>query len=152
MILKTQKMTPIIVLDEANYMKNAILNDLKILFNFDMDSSNKAVILLTGLPQLSAVLSLNIHEPLRQRITMNYNLLPLTLDESKKYLVDKLKCAGCHQEVFERNAMEAIASSASGLPRVIDKIANTSLLIGNQMNENIITSDTVMKAVEDNVL
>ncbi|MEE8886118.1 MAG: AAA family ATPase [Eubacteriales bacterium] len=147
-----KKMTPIIVLDEANYMKNAILNDLKILFNFDMDSSNKAVILLTGLPQLSAVLSLNIHEPLRQRITMNYNLLPLTLDESKKYLVDKLKCAGCHQEVFERNAMEAIASSASGLPRVIDKIANTSLLIGNQMNENIITSDTVMKAVEDNVL
>ena len=34
-------MTPIIILDEANYMSNAVLNDLKILFNFDMDSSNR---------------------------------------------------------------------------------------------------------------
>lgn len=147
-----KKATPIIVLDEANYMKNAVLNDLKILFNFDMDSSNKAVVLLTGLPQLTSTLSLNIHEPLRQRIVMNYSISSLTLEETRKYLINKMEIAGCHQEVFERNAIEAIANSASGIPRVIDKIANASLLIGNQLNENIISGETVMKAVDDNAL
>ena len=33
-----KKKTPVIIIDEANYIKNAVLNDLKILFNFEMDS------------------------------------------------------------------------------------------------------------------
>jgi type II secretory pathway predicted ATPase ExeA len=144
-----KRMTPIIILDEANYLKNATLNDLKILFNFEMDSVNRAMILLAGLPQLLNTLSLNSHEPLRQRITMNYNMSPLTQEEAKAYILEKLKSAGCRQEVFEKNAFEAITGASGGAPRMIDKIANASLLIGNSLNQNIIISDTVMKAVND---
>lgn len=144
-----KRMTPIFILDEANYMKNATLNDLKILFNFNMDSVNKAVILLAGLPQLNATLRLASHEPLAQRITMNYELHPLSPEESGNYLLEKQKEAGSHMEVFEKNAVEAIAGASNGIPRVIDKIANHALQIGNSLNQNIITSDTVMKAVED---
>ncbi len=61
-------------MDEANYINNAILNDLNPLFNFDMDSRDQAVVLLAGLPKLNDTLSLAVHEPLRQRIVMNYNL------------------------------------------------------------------------------
>ena len=67
-----KKKTPVIIIDEANYVSNAVLNDLKILFNFEMDSRDRAVILLVGLPQLNNTLRLTIHEPLRQRIIMNY--------------------------------------------------------------------------------
>ncbi len=144
-----KKMIPIFVFDEANYMMNATLNDLKILFNFEMDSSNKAVILLAGLPQLNNTLRLNIHEPLRQRITMNYSINPLSQEEGKKYLLEKLKVAGSHQEVFSKSAVEAVISSTGGIPRMIDKIANASLLVGNSSNENIISPDTVMSAVND---
>ena len=69
-----KRKTPVIIIDEANYIKNAVLNDLKILFNFEMDSRDRAVILLVGLPQLNNTLQLSIHEPLRQRIIMNYNI------------------------------------------------------------------------------
>jgi type II secretory pathway predicted ATPase ExeA len=144
-----KRMTPIIVLDEANYMKNATLNDLKILFNFEMDSINRAVILLAGLPQLVGTLRLNSHEPLRQRITMNYEVSPLTVEEAKSYILEKMKTTNCHQEVFEKNALEAIAGAANGIPRMIDKIVNASLMIGNAKNQNIIISDTVMEAVNE---
>lgn len=144
-----KKMTPVIVLDEANYLKTTTLNDLKILFNFDMDSSYNALILLAGLPQLNNILQMNAHEPLRQRITMNYAMNPLTVEESISYILEKLKRAKCHQEVFERNALEAIASASNGVPRMLDKITNNSLLIGNSLNESIISSETIMKAVED---
>lgn len=144
-----KRMIPIILLDEANYLKNATLNDLKILFNFDMDSTNRAMILLTGLPQLANTLNLNVHEPLRQRITMNYNIAPLAQEEAKAYILEKLKSAGCHQEVFEKNALEAIVNASNGIPRMIDKITNTAMLIGSSLNQNIIISDTVMKAVND---
>lgn len=144
-----KRMVPIIVLDEANYMKNATLNDLKILFNFEMDSVNRAMVLLAGLPQLLTTLNLNVHEPLRQRITMNYNIAPLTQEEVKTYILEKLKSANCRQEVFEKNALEAIANASNGTPRMIDKIVNASLLVGNQLNQNIIVSDTVMNAVNE---
>jgi len=151
-LVMEKRMTPIIILDEANYLKSSTLNDLKILFNFDMDSTNKAVVLLTGLPQVSSTLSMNMHEPLRQRIVMNYHISALSREESQVYLKDKMKRAGCRQEVFERNALEAISNASNGIPRMIDKIANASLLIGNQINENIITADTVMEAVNDSTI
>lgn len=44
-----KRKTPVIIIDEANYVSNAILNDLKILFNFEMDSKDRAAILLVGL-------------------------------------------------------------------------------------------------------
>lgn len=144
-----KRKTPIIIIDEANYINNAILNDLKILFNFEMDSRDRAVILLAGLPQLNSTLSLGIHEPLRQRIVMNYNLDGLSKEEGRSYIHEKLKGAGCSQAVFEEAAIEAILNAADGTPRLISKYCNSSLLIGNSQKLDIITADIVMQAVND---
>lgn len=93
LVLKKRK-TPVIIMDEANYINNAVLNDLKILFNFEMDSRDRAVMLLVGLPSLNNSLRLGIHEPLRQRIVMNYNLEGMTKEEGRNYTQAKLKGAG----------------------------------------------------------
>lgn len=144
-----KRQTPVIIMDEANYIGTAILNDLKILFNFEMDSRDRAVILLAGLPQLNNTLRLGIHEPLRQRVVMNYNLDGLSKEEGRLYIQEKLKGAGCTQAVFEENALEAVLNAANGTPRVINKLCNASLLVGNSRNLNVITADAVMQAVSD---
>lgn len=79
-----KRKTPVIIIDEANYISNAVLNDLKLLFNFEMDSRDRAVVLLAGLPQLNSTLRLSIHEPFRQRIVMNYNLEGMTKEEKSE--------------------------------------------------------------------
>lgn len=145
-------MTLIIILDEANYLKNGILNDLKILFNFEMDSSDQAVVLLAGLPQLNNTFNLAIHEPLKQRIVMNYHIENLNKEESRKYIQEKLKGVGCHQQIFEASAVEAIINASNGVPRLINQLCNKSLLAGNNRNQNVIDTDTVMMAFNDNEL
>ncbi len=147
-----KKKTPVIILDEANYINSAVLNDLKILFNFEMDSKDRAVILLVGLPQLNNTLRLSAHEPLRQRIIMNYNLDGYSKEEGREYIDRKLKGAGCHQTVFEENAVEAILNAADGTARMISKFCHASLVIGNIREQSIITADTVMQAVNDSML
>ena len=144
-----KRQTPVIIIDEANYIGNAVLNDLKMLFNFEMDSRDRAVILLSGLPQLNSTLRLSIHEPFRQRIVMNYNLEGMTKADEHSYITAKLKGAGCNQTVFEENALEAILNAANGTPRMINKLCNASLLVGNSANLNIITADAVMQAIND---
>lgn len=147
-----KRMTLIIILDEANYLRNGILNDLKILFNFDMDSKDKAVVILAGLPQLNNTLNLGIHEPLRQRIVMNYHLDNLSKDEAKRYIKEKVSGAGCHHQIFEENAIEAIVNASNGVPRIINQICNKSLLVANNKNINIVDTEIILMAFEDNEL
>jgi len=144
-----KRKTPVFIIDEANYINNAILNDLKILFNFEMDSRDRAVVLLAGLPQLNNSLRLGIHEPLRQRIVMNYQLDGLSKEEGRMYISEKLKGAGCSQPVFEDAAVEAVLNAAEGIPRVISKLCNASLLIGGAKDADLISADIVMQAVSD---
>lgn len=144
-----KRRTPVFIIDEANYMNNATLNDLKILFNFEMDSKDRAILLLAGLPQLNDNLRLGIHEPLRQRIVMNYQLDGLSKEEGRMYISEKLKGAGCLQPVFEDAAVEAVLNAAEGIPRVISKLCNASLLVGNAKEAGLINADIVMQAVSD---
>lgn len=147
-----KRITPVIIIDEANYISNGILNDLKMMFNFDMDREDRAVVVLVGLPQLNNTLRLVANEPLRQRITMNYHLEHLTKEESRSYILERLREANCRVEVFEESALEAIVNASGGVPRIINKICDASLLIGNAKNERLITSDIAMYAVNETEL
>ena len=144
-----KRRTPVFIIDEANYVSNAILNDLKILFNFEMDSKDRAVILLVGLPQLNSTLRLGVHEPLRQRIIMNYNMEGLYKDEGRTYISEKLKGAGGTPGIFEENAVEAVLNAADGTPRMINKLCNASMLIAASREFNCVNADAVMQAVSD---
>lgn len=144
-----KRKTPVIIIDEANYINNAILNDLKILFNFEMDSRDRAAILLAGLPKLNSTLRLGIHEPLYQRLVMNYNLEGLSKEEGYTYIHEKLKGAGCNQKVFDEAAIEAILNAADGTPRIINKLCNASMLIGDSNKSDIITPEIAMQAIND---
>lgn len=144
-----KKKTPVIIIDEANYINNAILNDLKILFSFEMDSRDRAAILLAGLPKLNHNLRLAIHEPLRQRVIMNYSLEGMDKEEGRTYIAEKLKGAGCSRQVFEAAAIEAVLNAADGTARLVNKYCNACLLIGNSRSMDMITADIVMQAVND---
>ena len=144
-----KRKTPIIIIDEAHYINTAILGDLKLIFNFQMDSRDRAVLLLVGLPQLINTLSLSIHEPLRQRIIMNYDLDGLSKDEACRYIDQKLRGAGCSQTVFEPPAIDAIVNAADGTPRVINKLCHTALVIGHARGLNLISADVAMQAIND---
>jgi len=122
------------------------------LFNFEMDSRDRAIVLLVGLPQLNNNMILIVNEPLRQRITMNYSLGNLNKSETKEYVVAKLNGAKCNTDIFNESALEAIANASMGVPRIINKICNSSLMIGNTKNVNIIDSDIIMLAVNETEL
>ena len=125
------------------------MNDLKLLFNFEMDSKDRAVVLLVGLPQINNTLRLVAHEPLKQRITMNYHLEGLTKEEAKTYVTSKLSGAKCFTTIFTEGALEGIVNAANGIPRIINKICNACLLIAHNQSLNEINNDVVMLAVNE---
>lgn len=144
-----KKITPVIIFDEANYMPTGMLNDLKILFNFDMDSKDYAVVILVGLPVLISSLNLKSNEPLKQRLVTSYNVEALSQDDSYNYIKGKLTGAGSTTEVFSPSALKAITSYSKGNPRIISKICNTALLVGDKLGINTIDDEIIIQVVNE---
>lgn len=144
-----KRITPVFIIDEANYLNTAVLNDLKLIFNFEMDSRDRAVILLAGQPQLNSILSLNAHEALRQRLIMNYSMEGLSREEGRAYIIGKLNGAGCRQAVFDEAAIEAVINAANGIPRIINRLCDSCLLISHTGGLSTVTAEAAMKAVND---
>lgn len=143
-----KKILPIIVIDEANYLSNAILNDLKMLMNFDMDSRNKAVLIICGTPTLQRTLELTVHEPLNQRITAKVEFDELSESEAKTYIESKIEKAGSNLNIFTPDAIQGVINGSNGIPRLIDKIMDKTLMIGDKMNVDIINLDLVKKVTK----
>ena len=147
-----KRVTPVVIVDEADMLSHKVLSDLQAMFNFEMDSRDLAVVLLVGQPRLNTTLNQSTHESLRQRIVMNYHMSGISKEEGRRYIIRKLEWAGSHQTVFDANAVEAVLNAANGTPRMINKICSRSLMIGASQNQDTIHADTVMKAVEDSQL
>lgn len=147
-----RKMTPVFILDEMHMAKDTFLQDLAILFNFRMDSSNPFDLVLASLPHLKTRLHLNHHRPLSQRIVMRYQLQPLTKDDVHTYMEHHLNMAGAKMPIFTDTAFEAIALRSQGWPRLINTLTINSLLYGERIEKERINEEIVQMAVEESGL
>ena len=144
-----RKITPVFILDEMHMAKDAFLQDLAILFNFQMDSANPYILILAGLPYLKTRLGLNHHRPLSQRMIMKYEIQPLTREEVSNYIHHHMKLAGAKMPIFTESAVEAIALRSQGWPRVINTLTVNSLLFGYQLKKELIDEEVVRMAIEE---
>ena len=146
MLFKEQKTTLIFIIDEAQYLSRGILADIKMLMNFEMDSRNYAVMILAGQPTLNNLLSMQIHEALRQRIVINYNLQGLDRDEIGTYIRDRMKLCGVTKEVFDPSAIEAAYGSCGGSIRKLNNLVHRALIIGCEKKADMIDTNLIMEA------
>lgn len=141
---KDKKIIPLIMIDEAQYLKTDVLNDLKLLFNFDMDSKNYAILILSGQPLLNNTLSKQIHDALKQRIVINYNYEGISKEEVTRYISSRLKLCGIVEDIFNVNAIEAVNSCCNGSTRVLNTIIEKCLMMGYQKGLKVIDTEIVM--------
>jgi len=143
---RDRRITTVIICDEGQYLSSKILNDLKIIINFNMDSENHAAFLISGQPTLASTLSMCTHEALAQRIVVNYAFNGLSKAEMPEYINSRLKLCGVRDPIFTESALEALWGCCGGSPRVVNSLAERCLIIGSQKNARAIDAETVMLA------
>jgi general secretion pathway protein A len=144
---RSKKQHPILICDEAQLLRHPALEQLPLLLNFDMDSSHYLTLLLIGEPLLRRTLSLQMHEPLRQRIAVQYHLDGLSREELDAYLTQQLKAAGVGQPLFDDTARQALYQATKGILRKVNKLALTALRLAaarklQSVNEAILLDAT----------
>ena len=119
----------VLVIDEAQNLSLRVLEELRLLSNFETDKEKLIQIILVGQPQLKHKLALPALEQLRQRIGVRYHIMPLALDEVQTYIDHRLRVAGSDGSLeWTPDGVAEVSRCSQGIPRLINLICDRSLL------------------------
>ena len=140
----------VVIIDEAQDLEPRVLEQLRLLSNLETDTEKLIQIVLIGQPELSKVLAKDGLRQLRQRITIQWELLPLNLEETRGYIQHRLNVAlGKGKVRFSRQAVDMVYRYSRGIPRMINVVADRTLLIAFTQSSKKITPKIVKLAVKD---
>ena len=121
----------VVIIDEAQNLALDVLEELRMLSNFETEKAKLLQVVLVGQPELRDILRRPELEQLRQRITVRFHLYPLNERETRSYVQHRLRVAGSNGRVrFTAGACRLIHSHARGLPRLINVGCDATLLAG----------------------
>ena len=117
-----------IVVDEAQNLSWELLEEIRLLTNLETSSEKLVQIVLSGQPELEEKLRDPSVRQLRQRISLWCRTRPLTADETKAYITNRLRIVGATQPIFVPDAMQVIHQYSKGIPRLINLICEHSMI------------------------
>jgi general secretion pathway protein A len=119
----------LVIIDEAQNLPAAVLEQLRILSNLETAKEKLLQIVLVGQLNLLEDLRSADMRQLDQRITIRYELAPLAEEEVAAYVSHRLAVANPSRTVtFTRKALKRIHRLSEGIPRVINLLCDRSLL------------------------
>ena len=140
----------VVIIDEAQDLEPKVMEQLRLLSNLETDTEKLIQIVLIGQPELEKVLAKDRLRQLRQRITIQWELLPLNLEETRGYIQHRLNVAlGKGKVRFSRQAVETVFRYSRGIPRMINVISDRTLLIAYTEGTKKISPQIVKIAVKD---
>jgi len=137
---------PIVIIDEAHLLTEKMLEEVRFLVNFNMDSLSPLCLILVGQPELTEMLSGYSMRAISQRITIRYSLKELNLQGVEDYIRTHIKTAGSISEIFASEAIKEIHSYSTGIPRKINLLCDKCLL-HCFMNKTKIVDDIIVKRI-----
>ncbi|WP_456465458.1 ExeA family protein [Persephonella sp.] len=138
----------LIIVDEAQNLPEETLEELRLLSNLETANEKLVQIILLGQPELDQKLKLPQLRQLNQRITNKIRLMPLTEDETFRYIYHRLAVAGKGNIRFKDSAIKKIYKYSKGIPRVINILASRALMSAFMTGSFVIKPENVEAAKE----
>jgi len=121
--------TAVLIVDEAQNLPDEVLEEIRMMTNLETFTEKLLQIVLVGQTELEQRLKQPHLRQLRQRLTLRSKTHPLTAEETKSYIQQRLRIAGSNgQELFEPEALNAIYSYSGGIPRVVNLLCEHCLV------------------------
>lgn len=137
-----------LIVDEAQNLPLQVLEQLRILSNLETEKEKLLQIVLVGQPNLKDLLRTPTLRQLDQRVSIRYDLAPLTREETGAYVMHRLAIAGGSGVTFSSRAMDAVYRCTGGVPRLINLVADRALLGGYSARTAAIQPAHVWRAAE----
>lgn len=139
----SQRIHPVIFIDEAHSLSSDALKEIRMLTNFDFDSKNACTIVLSGHSDLRLKLNLNIFTSLANSITYSILLEALPAEETFSYIESRINATGGTPSLFTKNALKLIHDISGGILRTTGNAAWQSMIKAFQLESKQIEKEHV---------
>lgn len=140
----------VLVVDEAHLLGAELLEEIRLLSNFETSEHKLLQIILAGQKELDTLLNLPSMIQVRQRVAIRMQLDPLSRDEVERYLRTRWTRAAAREPLpFSGDAIELISRFSKGVPRVINAISDAALVNAYGTGKKDIGSKDILEVVAD---
>src|ERR1700745_3826574 len=142
--------TAVLIVDEAQNLSDEVLEEIRMLTNLETFTEKLLQIVLVGQPELEAKLKQPQLRQLRQRLTLRAKTHPLTIEETKAYVQQRLRIAGSDgRQIFDGDALSAVHKYSNGIPRVVNLLCEHCLVSAFVDQKSTISEGTVDAVARD---
>lgn len=140
----------VLIIDEAQGLSPSVLEEIRLLSNFESDTSKQLQIVLTGQPELRDVLNNPDLRQLKQRVALRCVIKALpTVEETDRYITARLLVSGAERtNIFTSAAIDYIYRCTEGIPRNINNLCDNALLAGFAAGDLVIDRDIIEEVAE----
>jgi general secretion pathway protein A len=141
----------ILIVDEAHELSDEVLEEIRLLLNFESDNAKYIQIVLTGQPELRDRLKQENLRQLKQRVAVRCTMPALpNAAEVGRYITERLRIAGARRiDIFTPEAVTLIFQCSEGIPRQINNLCDNSMIAAFAGSELTITRDLVAEVAEN---
>lgn len=140
----------VVIVDEAQNLSLPALEELRMLSNLQVARPPALQLLLLGQPQFRDKMASNDLAQLRQRVIATYHLGPLSIEETKEYVLHRLAHVGWKDDPkISDDVFQAVYRETGGVPRLINVLFSRVLLFAYLEQSHVVTGKTVAEVAED---
>jgi general secretion pathway protein A len=140
----------LLIVDEAQNLSNRVLEEIRMLSGVETTKEKVLRIILAGQPELNEKLDAPDLVQLMQRIRLRFHLTALTPEETQAYILHRLEVAGAHgRQLFDPETMAVIFRYTGGVPRLVNTLCDTALMIAFSSEMPVVTPVEVKAAIEE---
>ncbi len=140
----------VLIIDEAQNLSTKVLEEVRMLSGIETHKEKVLRIILAGQPELKETLESPNLTQLLQRVRLKFHLGPLDLSDLGPYITHRMTVAGCADDsVFGDDCYDVIARYTGGIPRLVNTLCDTALLIAFADEKTTLTADDIMAAATE---
>jgi general secretion pathway protein A len=140
----------LLIIDEAHALSVDLLEEIRLLSNQVVVGQDVLSIFLVGQPELNPLMGSERLLSLRQRVGIRFHLKPFSLEETKQYILYRLRRAGANNfNIFSEDAVAQIYQVSKGTPRLINIVCDHALLSGFSKSKAKINGQIIKECVRD---
>ncbi len=141
----------VLIIDEAQNLLPKVLEEVRMLSNLETEKEKLIQIILLGQPQLRQKLDNARLEQFKQRIAVYYHLTSLRKEETKEYILHRLKLVSSSgaNDIFDNRAMDLVYEHSRGIPRIVNLVCDSALLSCYIYDTKKITEKIIAEVIKE---
>jgi general secretion pathway protein A len=147
--LSAEEKRCLVIVDESHLISDDTLEGIRLLNNLEDGPVKLLQVILLGQQELIDKLSRPELEAFRQRVAALEVIGKMDPPRLREYVLHRLRVAGSRRSIFTESALDVIAASTGGVPRVTNSLCDRALWVAFEQKKTMVGAEEVHQAAID---